>query len=358
LPPVPEPDLVAAAAIAMTVTAVLVARAMAKQAFERRVSARLGVGSDGIIPGAGPIDLPATGDAGPGAPAALLLHGFGDTPQTLAYLAAALHARGWSVNVPLLPGHGRTIREWAVTDGEQWLTYARSELDALRRVHECVALVGLSMGGALAAILAADAAVETLLPAPAPGESAADGRLPAVSPRAPLSSLVLLAPYLALPSWVRVLTSRHRLVAAVLPYFTAQGGFSILDPVERERSLAYGATTPRLVHELGRIGERAWLALPAIMAPTLLVQSHGDNRTTPAIAEAAVARLTVADKRLTWVDDGAHVITVDHGHAAVAAAVGEWLDAHASDAPTGDAGGVAVPRPPRTTAHGATGLTH
>src|SRR5579863_5524493 len=64
--------------------------------------------SDGIIIGAESFDLaPKSGDRG----AILALHGFGDTPQTVRYLAEVLAQRGWFVRAPLLPGHWRTIAE-------------------------------------------------------------------------------------------------------------------------------------------------------------------------------------------------------------------------------------------------------
>jgi esterase/lipase len=72
----------------------------------------------------------------------------------------------------------------------------------------------------------------------------------------------------------------------------------------------------------------AWARLPQIVAPTLLVQSRADNRTTPVVAERALARIGSTEKQLVWLDAGAHVITVDHGRDAVAAGVGEWLDTH------------------------------
>src|SRR5450631_1753705 len=62
----------------------------------------------GIIVGAQPIQLQG---ARPGA--VLLLHGYNDSPQSLSSMAAALNARGWSVSVPLLPGHGRRLQDWA-----------------------------------------------------------------------------------------------------------------------------------------------------------------------------------------------------------------------------------------------------
>ena len=289
-------------------------RAVFKRTFEARVRARLPIGPDGVIPGAEAIDLQSPE---PGAPAALLLHGFGDTPQTLTYLAANLHQRGWTVRAPLLPGHGRTITAWAETRANDWLACARQELDALRRAHSSVALVGLSMGGALAATLAAD------LPVARPSGDG-DG----TSEEGTLCCVARLAPYFALPAWVRVIAAGYPVVGAVVPYLSARGSFSILDPTERARSLAYGATTPRLVHELGKIAHAGWSALPAIGLPTLIVQSHADNRTTPMVAERAMQRIGATEKRLVWINDGGHVITVDHGHAAVSACVGEWLDEH------------------------------
>jgi len=53
-----------------------------------------------IIPGAYAIDLDRSGSRG-----VLLLHGFGDSPQTLWLLANDLHATGFGVRAPLLPGH-------------------------------------------------------------------------------------------------------------------------------------------------------------------------------------------------------------------------------------------------------------
>ena len=86
-------------------------RVAAARGRERAVERRLRPGQDGVIPGAGPIRLDRPG----GAHAVLLVHGFGDTPQTLGYLARDLHARGYTVRAPLLPGHGRTLRAFAAS---------------------------------------------------------------------------------------------------------------------------------------------------------------------------------------------------------------------------------------------------
>jgi len=305
------------AAAVVAIAAGLLLRAVISRRYARGRSARLALGADGIIVGAGSIDLP--GAPGMHQPAALLLHGFGDTPQTLAHLAAHLHDRGWTVRVPLLPGHGRTLREWARTRAADWLDAARDELATLRRQHDAVALVGLSMGGALASVLAAHES---------PRKSAGPDR---DGHAARIVALALVAPYLAMAWWIRALARMHRVIAPIVPYANAGGGPSILDPDERERSLAFGATTPRLVNELAHIVRAGRAALPVVDVPTLLVQSRHDNRISPATAEWAFRALGSADKRLVWIDQGAHVITVDRGREDVATCVGDWLDEHLAD---------------------------
>ena len=84
-------------------------------------------GADGIVVGAEPVTLTGTR---PGA--VLLLHGYNDSPQSLHFIAAALHAGGWSVRVPLLPGHGRRLQDWAATNATEWENAARAELAELQ----------------------------------------------------------------------------------------------------------------------------------------------------------------------------------------------------------------------------------
>src|SRR5262245_46136451 len=115
---------------------------------------RLPVGGDGIIVGAQPIELGAAHTASASGvgrspsprdnPAVLVLHGGGDTPQTLRYLASYLHGRGYAVEVPLLSGHGRTVREFARVRADDWIAESRAKLRSLRQKHDWVALVGLS----------------------------------------------------------------------------------------------------------------------------------------------------------------------------------------------------------------------
>ncbi|MGZ9121379.1 MAG: alpha/beta hydrolase, partial [Gemmatirosa sp.] len=187
-------------AILSATTAIVALRHLHRLRVERRVLLRLPLDGDGIVRGARGFTL-----AGDPARAVLVVHGFGDTPQSVAELAHALHADGWTVRVPLLPGHGRTVRDFAASGADAWMACAREELAALRARHGTVALVGQSMGAALCAVLAAE------------------------TPDA--SALVLLAPYVTAPRVVRAVARTHLALGLVLPYLDSGGGAaSIHDP--------------------------------------------------------------------------------------------------------------------------------
>jgi carboxylesterase len=285
--------------IPLVLTALLVLvlawRVLARRSVERSAAARLPVGPDGLIVGAGPIDLPADSPDG-----VLLLHGFGDTPQALTSLAVDLHARGYGVYAPLLPGHGRTLRDFRASGEREWTDAARAALDTMRQRYQRVALVGLSMGGALAATLAAE--------------------------HADTPVVVLLAPYLVPPRQIRLIARNASLVGALTPYLPSRNGRSILDPEERRKALGYGASTARLVADLVRVADRAYAALPRVSAPTLYVQSRDDHRIPADGAARAFAAVGASDKRLEWLTGAGHVITVDYGWPQVVATVGGWID--------------------------------
>jgi carboxylesterase len=303
-------------AIALVAAGYAAARGARAWWVARDVATRLPVGLSGIIEGAEPIVRERAGTR----EAVLLLHGFGDTPQTLAYLADELHARGWDVHAPLLPGHGRTLRSFASSRSQQWIGAAREALDYLLARYQRVAVVGLSMGGALAAILAAE--------------------------RDRVVALALLAPYVELPPRLRRLVRHYQVIHLLTPVLRGNTERSILDPAERARSLGYRAMTPALARELSVVAERARTALPRIRVPTLLAQSRQDNRLASAVADRAFAALGAKDKELVWLEGAGHVITVDYGREQLIDAVASWLRRWA------DAGGASpyesdTPTPPQ-----------
>jgi carboxylesterase len=101
-----------------------------------------------IIPGAEPYS--ATGDAR----GALVLHGFTGNPQSMRGLALALADAGFTVELPLLPGHGTDISDMVPTRWPEWCEAADDAFTALAARCDAVVVVGLSMGASLAVWLA------------------------------------------------------------------------------------------------------------------------------------------------------------------------------------------------------------
>lgn len=138
----------------------------------------------------------------------LLLHGFTGSPWELRPLADALVAAGYSVALPLLAGHGTRVEDLDRTGWQDWLASARAALDHLAVRCDRVHFVGMSMGALLALLLA---------------------RQPIA---APLRSVTLLAPAMALAPWQ----------AAVIRTFGQVGHPKLLG--KKPRDLADGLAPP------------------------------------------------------------------------------------------------------------------
>lgn len=269
-----------------------------------------------ILPGAETIDLQEADS-----PGVLLLHGFGDTPQTLGLLARRLKKAGYSVLAPLLPGHGRTTAVFQKSRASDWINAAREAYIEMSVRHDSVSVVGLSMGGALAVLLAAQ-----------------QRQIPA---------LILIAPYLGMPRMLRLAAATHRLWGRFAGEVNARHPRSIRDPIEREKNLAYGSITGRELHELSQVVKRARKVLTDVLAPTLIVQSREDPRCAPEVAEFVLKALGTEEKKLIWTDGAGHIITVDYGRERVFSEVERWLGAHLSPGAAAATKNRAAAKPPK-----------
>lgn len=269
-------------------------RAFVARRVERAFASKYPRNAEGYIIGAEPMSLRGTR---PGA--VLVLHGYNDSPQAMRSVAMALHAAGWTVRAPALPGHARSLKEFADARASDWERAAREELRALQRDHQAVAVCGMSMGGALALQLAAE-----------------DRSVRAV---------VALAPYLHLSRPVTLLLALGPVVAIGARYLTGGGRRSVHDPAAAAAIVAYRASTPRLLYELTRVTRHAYDVLHRVTQPVLVMQSREDNRIPRRSAEAAFAEIGSSDKTLEWLTGRGHVITVDYGHEEVERRVVAWL---------------------------------
>jgi len=81
-------------------------------------------------------------------------HGFTGTPASMRPWAEHLAAAGYSVRLPLLPGHGTTWRDTNRSRWPQWYGAIEDAYTELRARCRVVVAVGLSMGGTLVTRLA------------------------------------------------------------------------------------------------------------------------------------------------------------------------------------------------------------
>lgn len=228
-----------------------------------------------VLPGAEPFSHDG-GDVG-----VLLCHGYTGCPQSLRPWAQALAGAGYTVRLPLLPGHGTHWQDLNRTRWTDWYAAAASALDDLRGRCRNVVVGGLSMGGGLALRLAAQRGTDVAgLVLVNPAVTAEDPRL----------RLLPVLQYL-LPS---------------LPGI----GSDIKKPGVTE--LAYSRNPLRALYSMTQLWADIVPDLPRVSQPLLLLRSLEDH-VVPAASSALILRqVSSADVQEVLCEDSYHVATLDN----------------------------------------------
>ncbi len=229
----------------------------------------------------------------------LLLHGFTGSPAEVRYLGERLHARGFDVLAPCLPGHGHDAG--ADAGAADWLAAARQALE--ERGPE-VRIAGLSMGALLGVLLAAER----------------PDRVAALALLAP--AVRLRGPGLALGKLARA----HPGVAKLVRSIPKVGGVDVRDPGARA-FLPGGARVPlRGLGELVPLGERALEAARLVRCPTLVAIGARDS-TVDGAAARELARSLGGPSEILDLPESAHQVGVDRDRETLAERVAELFAA-------------------------------
>ncbi len=211
----------------------------------------------------------------------LLCHGFTGTPMSLRPWATRLADEGLSVRLPRLPGHGTTWQELNRTGWSDWYAAAERELDELRSTCRAVVVGGLSMGGALAARLAA--------------ERGAD-----------VAGVVLVNPaFVSDDRRLRALPLIKRLVPSL-----AGIASDIARPGVTE--LAYDRTPLSALHSFVTSWEATVKSLPQVTQPLLVLHSRVDHVVPPRSSALLLSRVSSKDVTEVVLERSFHVATLDH----------------------------------------------
>lgn len=231
--------------------------------------------------------------------AVLLLHGWTGSPAHVRVLGTELNDAGFAVHGPLLAGHGTSVEDMVGTGWRDWVRSALGgalELaDGARRLH----LVGLSMGGVMALLLApvVDAATVTTINAP---QKVWDRR----------------------NRVARLFRGSDRIDPGVPPVPAVD---DMLDYQQQ-----YDGTPVGTAAELGDLIRAANRNLDHVTCPALIIQSKTDETVKPVSAEIIYDGIASTDKGLVWLEDSRHVALLDKERHVISQAVLEHLERHSS----------------------------
>jgi len=221
-----------------------------------------------LMPGAEPFS------ASNGPNGVLVLHGLTGNPGSMRPLAEAFADAGFSVDLPLLPGHGTSVDDMLATRWEDWSEAADRAYTELAAHCDRTIVAGLSMGGTLSIWLAA--------------------RHPAVS------GVVVVNPLVEPPAAATIEGGTDRIPGI---------GSDIAKPGVDEGAYAETPIAPLLSLFAG-VSELA-LRLGEIDAPLLLLSSRHDH-VVPTASGDVLAESYGGPVERVFLENSYHVATLDN----------------------------------------------
>jgi len=221
---------------------------------------------------------------------ALLLHGFSGMPTGLGELANQIEKLGLPYRAPTLRGHGaNTPNALLGVRWTDWIADAEKEMSELLGETEKVTIIGHSMGGMIALILAAKYSnkIDSII--------VAGGSTKIVSPFGPGRPLSFLAPVVLRlkPKW------------DLKPVFT--------DPNYARYDTGYEWVPTITFLQLFDLIRETQRCLPEVIVPTLILHSKKDTSNAPEGARILYETIATPaeNKKLVWFEKTEHVMFLD-----------------------------------------------
>jgi carboxylesterase len=228
-----------------------------------------------IIPTAEPFFFPG------GPIGVLLVHGFTGSPKEMRWMGEYLARGGYSVLGVRLAGHATDPDDLLRVSWQDWLSSVEDGYHLLKGVSKDIVVAGLSMGGVLTLLFAANFQVSGLIAMSTPYELPPDPRM-------------------------RFLPLLWRF----MPTFP-KGKPDWQDPKPAEDHVDYPDYTTKAIIELVHLVTEMQAALPRITAPALLMQSRKDSSVSYDNMEKIYTHLGSQDKEMVTFENSGHVIVRD-----------------------------------------------
>ncbi|HEX2849622.1 MAG TPA: alpha/beta fold hydrolase [Acidimicrobiales bacterium] len=211
----------------------------------------------------------------------LVLHGLTGSPQSMRPLAEAFAGAGFTVELPLLPGHGRHVDELKKTGWRDWLAAAEGAYADIAARCDRVFVAGLSMGGTLTAWLLTE------------------------HPEIAGAVLVNAAVEPAAAEFRSILEQTLEQGIEVAPGI----GSDIADPDAKE--LAFEGLPIQAVLTLFEAQEALAPRLASVRSPLLVFTSRNDHVVPPTAGDYLAERVSGPAERV-WLEKSFHVATLDY----------------------------------------------
>lgn len=227
---------------------------------------------------------------GDGKDAVLGLHGYMGYPGELSYPAEKLAEAGFTVSLPRFPGHGSCGEDFNLSTGEQWLRAAIDAYLELRADHETVHIMGHSMGGVLAILVASIFPVE---------------------------KLVLMAPAVKLKGPLFLTEPLSLIVNKVLnkPLWKEDDSVVFHDDRDEDDDLYLGQeywtwSYFRRLADLSRLRRRSLQKLPDVKADILSIMGRKDPTVLPGAADL-IQKRAGGRTETVFLENSAHLVPYD-----------------------------------------------
>ncbi len=228
-------------------------------------------------------------------------------------MADALAEEGWTVSVAQLAGHGTSPADLARTRWSDWVASAHGAYQELQGRCRRIAIVGLSMGGALGLYLAASESPAAVVA---------------------ISTPIRVHPLLAVLS---------RVAGRVLPFAPVVFRLGPMEPAVQPYRSTYTHIPLAATEQLVYLFEATRRTLPTLRVPLLVVQGRRDWVIPRGSAREIVALAHGAPTQLLWLPRSGHLATLDRDRGVLVDQVKRFLHRHLAD-PTAE--GVAAHRAP------------
>lgn len=226
----------------------------------------------------------------------LLVHGLTSSTQEMEELSFYLYSNGYTVLATLLKGHNTSIADLNKTTWHDWYKSVERDFNFLSEQCNEVYVLGLSIGATLSMHLAANKKISKI--------KKLVSLSPAVFYTSPLTKLTPLLKYIkkyTIKDYSRYYPERK------------EAFFDIADERELKKRIAYKRVPIKSIASALDLIRTVKKEIKNIRVPTLIMHSIKDHTIKPTSSKYVYdnLELSIKDKKLVYLKNSGHVITVD-----------------------------------------------